>query len=158
MPFIKLDLTAHPDFSRVALPFRKSYADDLDKKLEALTIVTHKKIRDEAPERSGDLKKSIVWKKRKLLDYDIFVDRRMKGGKYERAIRLGIPAKDMNPILPRKKKALWWPGLPHPVKAVYNHPGIKPNPYWDRGLRAAESDIDRAEQLIGTEIEQKLME
>jgi hypothetical protein len=33
------------------------------------------------------------------------------------------------PILPVKKKALWWPGLPHPINVVEVHPGNKPRPF-----------------------------
>lgn len=33
-----------------------------------------------------------------------------------------------HPIYPRRKKALWWPGLPHPV-AMVNHPGTEARPF-----------------------------
>lgn len=32
-------------------------------------------------------------------------------------------------IQPRVKRALWWPGLPHPVARVKKHPGNKPQPF-----------------------------
>ena len=35
-------------------------------------------------------------------------------------------------VLPVKKKALWWPGLPHPV--AYARPS-KPNPFMDRAWK-----------------------
>ena len=31
-------------------------------------------------------------------------------------------------IRPRRRKALWWEGLEHPVKVVH-HPGVRPRPY-----------------------------
>ena len=34
----------------------------------------------------------------------------------------------MYEIRPRRRKALWWPGLEHPVKVVH-HPGVRPRPY-----------------------------
>lgn len=34
----------------------------------------------------------------------------------------------MYEIRPRRRKALWWPGLEHPVKVVH-HPGVHPRPY-----------------------------
>lgn len=34
----------------------------------------------------------------------------------------------MYEIRPRLKKALWWPGLEHPLKVV-RHPGVRPRPY-----------------------------
>lgn len=43
-------------------------------------------------------------------------------------------------IKPRLQKALFWPGLNHPVKQV-NHPGLKPRPFL--GI----SDDDRAEVI-----------
>jgi len=32
-------------------------------------------------------------------------------------------------IFPRQKKALWWPGLAHPIHHVSGHPGIEKNPF-----------------------------
>lgn len=39
----------------------------------------------------------------------------------------GVVSGKINPIFPRVKKALWWPGIrgDRPVAAVYKHPGIK---------------------------------
>src|SRR5882757_9825725 len=34
-------------------------------------------------------------------------------------------------IVPKDKKALYWPGAAHPVMSV-NHPGTKPNPFMER--------------------------
>ena len=45
-------------------------------------------------------------------------------------------------ILPRVKRALWWPGLDHPVARV-NHPGTKAVPYPAYALRRARRDIYR---------------
>jgi len=44
-------------------------------------------------------------------------------------------------IVPKDKKALYWPGAAHPVKRV-NHPGSKPNQFMERILGAAQPDID----------------
>lgn len=46
------------------------------------------------------------------------------GAKYGRYLEQGTQAHD---ILPHGKKALYWNGAPHPVKAVH-HPGTKPMP------------------------------
>ena len=35
-------------------------------------------------------------------------------------------------IRPRSKKALYWQGAKHPVKSV-RHPGIKANPFMEKG-------------------------
>ncbi len=44
-------------------------------------------------------------------------------------------------ILPKNKKALYWPGAAHPVSRI-NHPGSRANPYMERILANAQSDID----------------
>lgn len=59
--------------------------------------------------------------------------------------REGVPASKINPILPRRKKALFWPGARHPVAIVRNHPGIKKNDYWQ--LAIDQSAPERAAQV-----------
>jgi len=49
-------------------------------------------------------------------------------------------------IFPVNREALWWPGLPHPIKAVYNHPGMKSNPYVNR---AQDSTLKRVDDFMG---------
>jgi hypothetical protein len=44
-------------------------------------------------------------------------------------------------ILPKNKKALYWPGAAHPVRRV-NHPGTKPNDFMGRIIDTAQPDID----------------
>ena len=156
---IKVRVRTKPDLKRVAAAYRPIRAKTIDKNLEALTIITHRKIRKEAPKgKTKNLTKAIVWRKRpKKFHYVILVDRRKKGGKYESFVRVGVAAEKINPIRPRRKKALFWPGADHPVKAVYNHPGIKPNPYWDRGLKKSQPDRKAAEKHIGDDIERSLI-
>jgi hypothetical protein len=54
-------------------------------------------------------------------------------------------------ILPKDKKALFWPGAAHPVRSV-NHPGTKPNAFMERIVTESESEINdqfgKALQLI----------
>ena len=38
-------------------------------------------------------------------------------------------------IYPRLKKALWWPGLAHPIHKVSGHPGVKKNPFEENIMR-----------------------
>lgn len=153
MPFIKIEIKPSPD--ELAAPFYKNYGKFLDRKIEALTRRVYRNIREEAPIKTGELRRSIKFKKRGLANYEIMVDQRTRGGKYERFVRLGT--RGPYAIFPVKKKALWWPGLPHPIKAVYNHPGIKANPYWERGLDRSRVDIDNVEALIGLEMESELI-
>jgi len=49
-------------------------------------------------------------------------------------------------ILPKDKKALYWPGAEHPVKRV-NHPGTKANPFMERILAASTEEINTAFDL-----------
>src|SRR3954470_5658671 len=44
-------------------------------------------------------------------------------------------------ILPKDKKALYWPGAAHPVRRV-NHPGTKPNAFMERIIAASQPEID----------------
>jgi len=44
-------------------------------------------------------------------------------------------------ILPKDKKALFWPGAAHPVRSV-NHPGSKPNPFMERIVAASQDEIN----------------
>ena len=44
-------------------------------------------------------------------------------------------------ILPKDKKALYWPGAAHPVRRV-NHPGSKPNAFMERIIAASQPEID----------------
>ncbi len=53
-------------------------------------------------------------------------------------------------ILPKEKKALYWPGAAHPVRSV-NHPGTKPNPFLERIISTAQPDIDA---MFGTALSQ----
>lgn len=156
MPFIKLKVEASPSLDDIARPFRNFREQTIDDRLDDLTDLIHNKIRQEAPVRTGELRRSIVKRKRARFNYDILVDRRMRGGKYEVYVRMGVTPERRNPIFPRIKKALYWPGARHPVRAVYNHPGMKANPYWDKGLDRAAPDIRRAEELLATEIERSL--
>src|SRR3977135_3862841 len=43
-------------------------------------------------------------------------------------------------ILPKEKKALYWPGAAHPVMRV-NHPGSRANPFMERIISTAQPDI-----------------
>ena len=73
--------------------------------------------------------------------------------KYEQYPRLGTVG---HSIYPRKKKALFWPGLPHPV-AWAAHPGIRrPNDYPTRGVAQAQGEISRLIPVIGGEIVQEI--
>src|SRR6266705_1270826 len=49
-------------------------------------------------------------------------------------------------ILPKEKKALYWPGAAHPVRSV-NHPGTKANQFMERIIGESQTEID---SMFGT--------
>lgn len=61
----------------------------------------------------------------------------VRASKYTWFVRVGTDhwwyqeygARPHGPILPVKKKALWWPGLSHPIARVELHPGNKAQPF-----------------------------
>src|SRR3954447_6771486 len=53
-------------------------------------------------------------------------------------------------ILPKDKKALYWPGASHPVSRV-NHPGTKPNAFMERIISVSQPEIDA---MFGTALSQ----
>jgi hypothetical protein len=44
-------------------------------------------------------------------------------------------------IVPKNKKALYWPGADHPVRKV-NHPGTKPNQFMERIISTSQDEIN----------------
>lgn len=70
--------------------------------------------------------------------------------------RQGVPANKINPILPVRKKALWWPGARHPVAAVRNHPGIKKNDYWSEAIRLSQGKMNDETKRTVAEIEESI--
>ena len=42
-------------------------------------------------------------------------------------------------VVPKTKKALFWPGLKHPVKS--SGP-VKANPFWDRGVKNSKGEVN----------------
>lgn len=58
-------------------------------------------------------------------------------------------------IVPTEKRALFWPGAAHPVRMV-KHPGTKPNPYMDRIVQNAQSDLDTLFQKAADQLTRQL--
>ncbi|MCE7081159.1 hypothetical protein [Streptomyces sp. ST2-7A] len=73
-----------------------------------------------APRRTGALADSYVVEKPRLL-----VRRIGSHLDYGAAVELGSRPYT---IVPRTKRALWWPGADHPVRRV-RHPGVRPRPH-----------------------------
>lgn len=54
-------------------------------------------------------------------------------------------------ILPRVKKALYWPGADHPVRRV-NHPGTPPNPFAERTKQGEQGRVKEEYMRAGENI------
>lgn len=95
-------------------------------------------VKEEAPVRTGKLRESIT------VDWESSTTFLIKEGvPYGKFVRLGTRA---HPIYPRYKRALYWPGLDHPIRYVKNHPGTRADPYHLRALRR--TGLDRYAQSI----------
>lgn len=101
------------------------------------------------PRRTGNLYKSIT--AAVISDTEAVVGTNVV---YARAVHDGRPPMT---IKPKGKKALYWKGAAHPVKAV-RHPGIKPNPYLARAAArfASEPLPPFIRQTVGEDVARAL--
>lgn len=153
---VQLKYSIEPPIKVVVRPFYRDIWRIADPYIGQLAEDIQYNVQQEAPERTGALRRAIVKKKVKRAYYVININPRSKAAKYEAAVREGVSAARRNPIVPSKKLALYWPSLPHPIAIVRNHPGLKANPYPDRGLSRSSGDIKRATEGIGKEIAEQL--
>lgn len=138
---IKMDFT-NPE---VLDQFVDAGIEAIDKALNYTAIEAWGNIRKESPVDHGRLAGS--WElTQEGRNYRIF-----SNVEYVLAVHEGTgihgPKGEPIEILPKNKKALYWPGADHPVARVL-HPGQKPNRFVDRSLRMTEDRtgefIDRA--------------
>ena len=108
--------------------FRKMNRQRLEKEFSIIDRAVIKHVEDEVPVKTGFLESKLRIRRTGHLQYTVSNDT-----KYDPYVQLGTKPRV---IVPRKKKALYWPGAAHPVKMV-NHPGTKANPYMARGLNKA---------------------
>jgi hypothetical protein len=129
-----------------------TYSFIFDREIGKLSKKIHKNVVRAAPKRTRKLSRAIKELKVSFLHYEVR-EPSPNEVEYVLPVRLGVRKVKINPILPRVKKALFWPGLPHPISAVRNHPGIKPNDYYKVGLLQSERDIDKSAATIGKKIQ-----
>lgn len=103
-------------------------------------------IRREAPVNHGRLSGSFDLRRENDLVYHItsgviYAMAVYSGTGIRGNINLGASGEPFD-IFPVKKKALYWTGADHPVKAVYDHPGMRSNPYIDRAADSTRSRVD----------------
>ena len=125
---------------RLSRPLGRIMQDGFHRVAQAVLEV----VRAEAPKKTGKLAAGLSLQEgRQRFSISTGATR------YEPYPRLGTVGHSIYPV---KKKALYWPGLPHPI-AWAAHPGIRqPNDYPTRGLARAQSDINRLLPIIGGEI------
>ena len=110
------------------------------------TLEAEAKIREEAPVKTGELRRRIRHSIKRLQGF-VFPTI-----KYAIWVHEGT---DPHVIRPRNKKALFWKGAAHPVKSV-QHPGSKANPFVERGAKRAEAKIDRLGDNLLKDLENHL--
>lgn len=137
-----------PDLKRLGKAFG-GQKKRIEKEIKGLAKRIYKRLQKNTPRRTGRLVRSQKLTKAGDLTWEMSENVSPPYGLY---ISKGVPAEKINPILPREKKALYWPGLPHPVKAVYKHPGIKANPYVPRTIDDSLDDIQETADRIGGDI------
>ena len=98
----------------------------------------------EAPVRTGHLRRSITSRvegtgERGVIGTNLAYARSVHEGTAPHTIR------------PRTKKALFWKGARHPVRAV-RHPGTPGNPFFTRGMGLSRGTIDELLQEAGVEL------
>jgi hypothetical protein len=124
----------------------KRLCEKRDKKIEKhLGLIAHDllgKARELAPKRRGVLAKGL--RRRHPRKFEWTIEETGEGARFGRFVRSGTGP---HPIYPRVKKALWWPGLSHPIPWVgppYTrlHPGTPAIPYHERAVRYGLLDVD----------------
>ena len=105
----------------------------------------------ETPKKTGRLAKS--QKLRKLGKLSWQFEETEPYAKIGQILRAGVSPQRRNPILPVRKRALAnREDNFGPVAAVYNHPGIKKNDYWTRGIEKSQGDIKKESEKAGIDI------
>lgn len=99
--------------------------------LQNSATLTQKNIREEAPIKTGALKRSIQYQ----VSYPSATVQTQE--KYGPMVESGTRP---HLIVPKNKKALFWKGALNPYRAVH-HPGTKANPFFERGVDKSEKGI-----------------
>ena len=88
--------------------------DEVDKAIGRAAFKLLAEVKRNTPVRTGALRNSIILQKTQN-GFEIG-----SSLSYAEAVEMGV---EPHVIVPKEKKALFWPGAPHPVKKV-NHPGF----------------------------------
>lgn len=117
--------------------------------IKRVVEVVHEAVIQEAPERSGKLRRSIKRRQTGPLSWNV-----TEGEAHGLYIRRGTPAHPITPL--RNKRALAWPGISHPVARV-RHPGIRRlNDYPSRAVAKSQPEIQAEMDRVGGELVVKL--
>ena len=123
------------------------------KSLSVYARAMGKAIQANAPVKSGKLKASIKVVQIGPLEWQV-----QEGVWYGQLQRMGTTKKNY-PIYPRDKKALYWPGLPHPIAYVKSHPGFKANDYTNVTVQGvtAKAALGILQHTVGVDIVSDLL-
>ena len=105
---------------------------EVQQALNLATIKVQGEARKEAPVKTGNLRRMIVFT---VEPFRGIVESKAEYGVY---VHEGTKSHIIRPL---KKKALYWKGAPHPVKKVM-HPGQKPNPFVEKSIDQTTGRLD----------------
>lgn len=145
-----LSVTIKPSAKALSSFFSRGQRKNASDVMRAVAEVVNDQLKDETPRKTGRLVNSQRLIEVNDLHLQIVEFVNPPYGLFQRQ---GVAKSKINPIMPRKKKALWWPGARHPVKIVRNHPGIKPNPYTQRAVDKSKEKAQREAEKLGSTIE-----
>jgi hypothetical protein len=140
-------ITTDPPLEQLSRHFRISRKREMALGVGTVAGRTLSALRKVTPVKTGRLKRGQRLIKKGELEWEI-----SEVDFYGQILRDGVPAASMNPIVPRQKKALWWPGLPHPIARVNNHPGIKKNDYFQKAIDNSRGDREKAQAKVAIKL------
>lgn len=143
-----ISIQTKPKLDTIAKVFKTSQKKKMSNGIGAIVLRVSHNIASETPMKTKKLINSQKFQKRGDLDWEF-----TESVPYGAILRAGVTPQRRNPILPVNKKALAnRVDNFGPVAAVYNHPGIKKNDYWTRGIDKSDGDIKRESEKAGIDI------
>lgn len=111
----------------------KAIDQQIQNKLVRAATTVERLAKQKCPRRTGRLVRSIT---RRIDKRKVTIGSNVS---YAPIVELGSRP---HIIKPKTAAALWWKGLPHPVKMVH-HPGTRPKPYLRPALMESKKEIER---------------
>lgn len=112
----------------------------INKAVQASILHVQVLAREKAPHRTGTLQRSILPE-----THDMYSELKVNE-KYGLWIEEGTGPHD---IYPKNKKALMWPGAPHPMRVVH-HPGTAAHPFFQPAIEESEEFMQQQFDAVYT--------